>query len=227
MDQIKIGAFLKLLRKEMQLTQEKLAERLHVSPKTISRWETGSNLPELSMLVELAEFYGVSIPEIIKGERNSENMEKEIKETAAAMAEYSKNEVKSGKQRVMGFLLVIFASFIIITALGIFPSESSWSSIYSILGSIILLMGIALLLRPQGVKRGTRLLALLGCALLLFCTFTLSDYVSVRCFHQLPRFRLVSSYDSRHPDRITHKTLFFTAVQEYPGTPDENVYIIK
>ena len=76
MDQIKIGSFLKELRKEKNLTQENLAEKLNVSNRTISRWETGSNMPDIGMLVEIAEFYDVSIPEIINGERKSENMYK-------------------------------------------------------------------------------------------------------------------------------------------------------
>ena len=81
MDQVKIGSFLKELRKERSLTQESLAEKLNVSNRTISRWETGSNMPDIGMLVEIAEFYDVSIPEIINGERKSENMNQETKET--------------------------------------------------------------------------------------------------------------------------------------------------
>ena len=74
MDQVKIGSFLKELRKERNLTQESLAEKLNVSNRTISRWETGSNMPDIGMLVEIAEFYDVSIPEIINGERKSESL---------------------------------------------------------------------------------------------------------------------------------------------------------
>ena len=62
MDQIKIGAFLKTLRKEKNLTQEQLAEHMGVSGRTVSRWETGNNMPDISLLVEIAEFYDVSIP---------------------------------------------------------------------------------------------------------------------------------------------------------------------
>ena len=65
MDQIKVGAFLKHLRKEKGITQEKLSEELGVSGRTISRWETGENMPDISLLVEIAEFFDVSIPEII------------------------------------------------------------------------------------------------------------------------------------------------------------------
>ena len=46
MDQKKIGHFLKELRKEKELTQEQLAEKFHVSDRTVSRWETGSNMPK-------------------------------------------------------------------------------------------------------------------------------------------------------------------------------------
>ena len=72
MDQIKIGTFLKTLRKEKNLTQDQLAEQLGVSNRTVSRWETGTNMPDISLLVEIAELYGVSIPELIKEKREYE-----------------------------------------------------------------------------------------------------------------------------------------------------------
>ena len=50
MDQQKIGEFLKTLRKDKKLTQEELADKMNVSRRTVSRWETGSNLPDLSIL---------------------------------------------------------------------------------------------------------------------------------------------------------------------------------
>ena len=59
MDQQKIGRFLKELRLEKEMTQEQLAEQVGVSRRTVSRWETGNNLPDLSVIVELADFYDV------------------------------------------------------------------------------------------------------------------------------------------------------------------------
>ena len=79
MDQAKIGSFLKELRKEKNLTQEQLAEEFNVASRTVSRWENGNNMPDLSILVELADFYDVDICEIIDGERKSEMMQKEEK----------------------------------------------------------------------------------------------------------------------------------------------------
>ena len=56
MDTVKIGNFLRELRKEKNLTQEQLAEVFSVSNRTVSRWETGSNMPDISLLLEMAEY---------------------------------------------------------------------------------------------------------------------------------------------------------------------------
>jgi len=88
-DQKKIGYFLKELRKEKRITQEEFAEKLNVSGRTVSRWETGNNMPDISLLVEISELYDVSIPEIINGERKSENMNEEVKEVAKSMSDYA------------------------------------------------------------------------------------------------------------------------------------------
>ena len=77
MDLQKIGVFLKELRKEKVLTQEQLAERLNVSRRTVSRWETGSNIPDLDLLIEMADLYEVDLRELLDGERK-EKMDKEM-----------------------------------------------------------------------------------------------------------------------------------------------------
>ena len=115
MDQQKIGGFLKELRKEKNLTQEQLAEVLNVSGRTVSRWETGSNMPDLSVLVELADYYDVDIREIINGERKSEEMDKDLIDTLEQVAEYSNTEKKNIKKRMIGncvaaAILLLFAT---------------------------------------------------------------------------------------------------------------------
>lgn len=92
MDQKKTGSFLRELRKEKQLTQEQLAERFGVTSRSVSRWETGSNMPDLSILVELADFYDVDIRDIIDGERKGENVNNEEKERLQLVADYAENE---------------------------------------------------------------------------------------------------------------------------------------
>ncbi|MBD5550335.1 MAG: helix-turn-helix domain-containing protein [Lachnospiraceae bacterium] len=109
MDTKKIGEFLKKLRKEKGLTQEQLAEILFVSGRTISRWETGTNMPDLSILIQMAEFYDVEIKEILEGERKNGIMEKELKETLSKVADYNKLEKeKAAKVGNIAFGLFFF-----------------------------------------------------------------------------------------------------------------------
>ena len=92
MNQRKTGEFLKHLRKSKGITQEQLAEHLYISSRTVSRWETGNNMPDVDMLIELADFYDVDIHEIIDGESKSENMDNETKDTMRKVAVYAAEE---------------------------------------------------------------------------------------------------------------------------------------
>ena len=113
MNQKKIGSFLKELRKEKGITQEEFAENLNVSGRTVSRWETGVNMPDISLLVDIAEFFNVSIPEIINGERKSEIMEKEAKKVAEAMSNYAGAEKSVILKRVKLISIIGLISLVI------------------------------------------------------------------------------------------------------------------
>ena len=117
MNQQKAGEFLKRLRKEKGLTQEQLAERFYVSSRTVSRWETGSNMPDVAILIELADFYDVDIREIIDGERKSEIMNKETKETLRKVAEYAAEAHRKAQTTVLVTALVVCVILIICTLL--------------------------------------------------------------------------------------------------------------
>ena len=69
MDQKKTGQFIAVLRKEKSMTQRELAERIGVSDKTVSKWETGRGLPEISIMQVLCAELGISINELLSGER--------------------------------------------------------------------------------------------------------------------------------------------------------------
>lgn len=118
MDQTKIGAFLKDLRKDKGITQEQLAEELGVSGRTISRWETGNNMPDISLLVEIAEFFDVSIPEIIRGERKSERMKEEVKEVAETMSDYAKAEKENLVKSIRNMSIIGLIALLIYMVLG-------------------------------------------------------------------------------------------------------------
>lgn len=113
MDQQKIGALLKELRRQRAVTQEQLAEMLNVSRRTVSRWETGSNMPDLDILIEIADYYKIDIRELLDGERRSGQMEEEMKETVWKMMDYSNEKKLKYMRRLHGCYIVALISFLI------------------------------------------------------------------------------------------------------------------
>ena len=110
MDQVKIGLYLKELRKEKNLTQEELSEKLGVSRRSVSRWETGNTLPDLDLLIELSDFYDVDLRDMLTGKSEDASMDTELKETALMVAEFSNEEkLKVTKRFHLMFLVGILA----------------------------------------------------------------------------------------------------------------------
>ena len=133
MDQIKIGEFLKKLRKEKGLTQEQLAEQFNISRRSVSRWETGKNMPDISLLVEIAEFYDTSIPEIINGERKSEKMNEEVKEVAETMSNYAGAEKESIVKNIRGLSLIGLLAlmvYFLLDVTGVFENNHLFEYLY-------------------------------------------------------------------------------------------------
>lgn len=114
MDTIKIGKFIAELRKENGYTQEQLAEKLGVTGKTVSRWETGTYLPPIEMLHQMSVLYSVSMNDILNGERiGSEEYPQKADENLVAVIE---NEKRASAKRdfaflsgITAFLLTMFA----------------------------------------------------------------------------------------------------------------------
>lgn len=100
MDLQKIGACLRDLRKEKDLTQDQVAEQFHVSQRTVSRWETGSNMPDLDVLLQLADFYRVDVRALLNGEKLKKTMSEETRETVQKMVifNYEKQKLERGKK---------------------------------------------------------------------------------------------------------------------------------
>ena len=111
MDQQKIGSFLKELRKEKHMTQEQLAEVLGVSGRTVSRWETGRSLPDLDLLMLLADYHGVELRELLDGERKEKTMDKELEETVVKVADYSNREKHQLTRRMCALFIAGAALF--------------------------------------------------------------------------------------------------------------------
>ena len=123
MDMIRIGSFLAELRKEKGLTQEKLGEKLGVSNKTVSRWENGNYLPPVEMLQALSTYYGITINEILSGQRLSageyrtraeENMKSALAASSFTLKEkmdYFKKKWK--REHIADWVLAIFLAIVL------------------------------------------------------------------------------------------------------------------
>lgn len=111
MNVVKFGSFLKELRKENGLTQEELAEKLGVTNRSVSRWETGTNIPDIDILIYLSELYCVDLKELLEGERKKMENKTEDTQIALQVAEYgAKKEEYS--MRSLFFAVVVGVALI-------------------------------------------------------------------------------------------------------------------
>ena len=143
MDMKKIGAFLKALRKEKGLTQEQAGEIFMVTGRTVSRWENGVNMPDLGLLVQIAEFYDVELDEILSGERKNEDMDKKLKDTLLKAADYSELEkekkAKAGNAAFMLMFSVCVIAIVIQMALTADLGRAAGETAAVIIGGIVYL----------------------------------------------------------------------------------------
>ena len=117
MDQAKIGALLRTLRTDQGLTQEQLAERFGVSGRSVSRWETGRNLPELELLVELADFYKADLRALLEGEFRAAQADQALEDTLRSAADYSSQQRQRLTRRLHWLFWVGLAASLLYTIL--------------------------------------------------------------------------------------------------------------
>ncbi len=123
MDTIKIGQFIKSLRKENSVTQREVAERLNVSEKTISKWETGNGMPEVSIMLPLCKLFGISINELLSGERLDEKQYVEKAEENMAMLVDRTTPRKKIVISTISCILVILSSLALILISALFITQ--------------------------------------------------------------------------------------------------------
>ena len=132
------------LRQKNRLSQEELAEKVFVTRQAVSRWETGTNMPVISLLVVLADFYGISIPELLDGERKSEKMNNEVRETALKLSGYAEMINEKLRQRLFWLTVLALAGM---TAFAVieFTGMDTPGSLYERIASAGLGLGFGML----------------------------------------------------------------------------------
>lgn len=98
-----IGSFIAAMRKEKNLTQEQLAERLGVSNRSVSRWENGKTLPDLSLMTDLCRILDITMPELLQGKTAKEGLD--MKETAALLLAMAQREQRQKAKAVNACLI--------------------------------------------------------------------------------------------------------------------------
>ncbi len=106
MDQIKIGKFIAEMRKEQNLTQLDLAERLGISNKTISKWECGNGMPDYAVMEGLCRILQINVNELLSGERlPSQEYSKKAEENIISLMQESSENYKRDIREWFGFML--------------------------------------------------------------------------------------------------------------------------
>ena len=147
MDQIKIGRFIKALRKEKSLTQRELAELLDISEKTVSKWETGNGLPEVSLMLPLCKMLNITVNELLSGERLDEKsyIQKAEENIVSLATDRTKPITKSVIAAISCILSILLSMAIVLTAS--FVEMPSWARIVLISAAFVLIFcNIALVL---------------------------------------------------------------------------------
>lgn len=131
---MELQTILKQKRNELKLTQEEVAEKIHVSRQTISNWENGRNLPDLSSLILISDIYDVSLDELIKG--------------APKMVKQLDNKIKKGH-----YFTAIFILAILLLGFNLFYliSPSGLSATLLFFGTITIIFLLAILLVISGI----------------------------------------------------------------------------
>ena len=222
MNQEKIGKFIASCRKQKNITQQELAEKLGVSDRTIGNWENGRNMPDLSLFKPLCKELDISLNDFLSGEKVSKGEYQErLEENIINTIDYTSKKIKD-RNHLIGLILIIFGVLIAVSAVAIFPSESSWGSIYSVFGAIISLIGVSRFTKELTYPK--RLFCNFSYFLVFVLVLMTIDYIGVVNIHQAPRFSLVKVTGE---NVIYYDTLFYDVVRCNVDKDNETFTVIK
>ena len=144
MNQVKIGKFIAQCRKEKNMTQAELAEKLNITDRAISKWEPGKGMPDSSIMLELCDELDISVNELLSGEMiRMDNYNKVAEEN---FIKFQKEKEDSDKRLLFTEIIIgsiVTISFLLMIFLSIFAIENIvWKTITIIVGILIFIIGI-------------------------------------------------------------------------------------
>ena len=142
MDQIKIGKFIAECRKNVNLTQAQLAEKLGITDKAISKWERGIAMPDSSIMLELCDILSISVNELLSGEKiDMENNEQKNEQLLLEMAKEIENKNKTIWNSMWAIMTVSMLALLAgIFATAFFIPEGPWQLVTIIAVVVVFLI---------------------------------------------------------------------------------------
>jgi len=142
MDQVKIGKFISECRKQVNLTQAQLAEKLNITDRAISKWETGRAMPDSSIMLELCDILCISVNELLSGEKI--NMENNNQKNEQLLLEMAKEMERKNKTIWASMWVIMVISMIALFAglfiAAFFIPEGVWQLVTILVLSVVFLI---------------------------------------------------------------------------------------
>ncbi len=131
MSQIEIGKFIAKCRKEKKITQAQLAEKLNITDRAVSKWETGKSMPDSAIMLELCQLLGITVNELLNGEKmNMDSLEKKADENLIGLKKKIDNNIAKNIIISVLFSVILFIGILVCVICDIAVSGSlSWSPI--------------------------------------------------------------------------------------------------
>ncbi len=220
MNQERIGKFIATCRKEQNLTQEQLAEKLGITYKAVSKWECGKGLPDASIMIELCKILKITVNDLLSGEKvDKEYYQKRLEQNIIDTIDYTNKKVTEKNKSIA--IMIMFAGLgLTFIAFTIFPSESSWGSIFSVIGLVVSLIGFSKTNKKKSYLK--RILYNFVYITVFLIVLLIIDYSNVVLNKVAPRF----SYLKETGDTmIVYKAPFYNVYRINRNTKNE-YYII-
>ena len=222
MNQEKIGNFIAECRRQKKMTQYQLGEKLGVTEKSISNWENGRNMPDLSLFKPLCEQLNITINELLSGEKISEdNYQEKFEENIINTISYSNKKLEK-KNQLIGLILMIFGFLMSILGLMAFNPDSHSCSFSVVIGVIFSTLGFFKLVKSKSNLKTFIYLVLFF--IVYMTTIMFFDYIGVSYNDRPPIFSIqTTTIDST----IYYDTLFYDVIRCNKNSKEETYEIIK
>ena len=222
MDQEKIGKFISKCRKERNITQSELAEKLGVTDRSISNWENGKNMPDLSLFRPLCELLNISINELLSGEKiNKEAYQSKFEENIINTISYSNKKIEQ-KNKIIGLILLLFGVLLSTLGLMAFNSDTHACSFSIVIGMMFSTIGFYELIKSKSYLKNLIFLVVFFVGYMTI--ILLFDYIGVVYNKRPPIF---STTITTIDDTIYYDTLFYDVVRCNKNEKNESFTIIK